>query len=435
MTERHITKYLQNYAEPLVMLLAQSLNNVDGEQSKASVNGVYQEKPEANSINSSSTVFSSLNYDHVVVIPAYKESTDFIHRFITSALAQLNVLVIVVVNQPDYDTNTAPQIALSNFIKSTGDLLYNQNTISFIKPKNTECCFCIIDAFTKPIPEQQGVGLARKLGSDLAVFLKNNHQIKSDWIHSTDADATLPDNYFSALAANKAENYKSCVAVSYNFFHQCDDAKVNEANQTYETALRYYLRGMEYANSQYAFFTVGSIIAFKASDYVKVRGFPKRSAGEDFYLLNKLAKVGSIGFVGESVVLIEARESNRVPFGTGPAVSKIMELNRNGLRYCYYNPEIFKELKHCLTHFETLWGQRFEFTQWLCQLSHSSQKALLENQFESFVNKQKNNNKNQFNKQLIVWFDAFKTLKYLHSLRDNSYPDIPLSDAVNTAPF
>ena len=139
--------------------------------------------------------------------------------------------------------------------------------------------------------------------------------------------------------------------------------------------------------------------------------------------------------MGESVVLIEARESNRVPFGTGPAVSKIMELNRNGLRYCYYNPEIFKELKHCLTHFETLWGQRFEFTQWLCQLSHSSQKALLENQFESFVNKQKNNNKNQFNKQLIVWFDAFKTLKYLHSLRDNSYPDIPLSDAVNTAPF
>lgn len=425
MTERHVTKYLQNYAEPLIKSLVEYASNIEVLSSQVLCDDKY--------INQQK--LSTFNFDHVVVIPAYKESVSFIQRFINSSLSQLNVLMVVVINQPDYDDNKTPQIALYDFIKKSGELVYQQDKISLIKPITTQCCFAIIDAFTTPIPEQQGVGLARKLGADFAVFLKNNNQITTNWIHSTDADAELPDNYFSVLNTNVTSLSKDCVAVSYNFSHQCEKLEINNANQAYEKALRYYVAGMAYANSPYAFFTIGSVIAFKVSDYVKVRGFPKRSAGEDFYLLNKLAKLGSIGFVEESVVLIEARESNRVPFGTGPTVSKVMELNRNGLPYCYYNPQLFLELKRCLLHFETLWEQRFEFDDWLLQLSVESQQALLDNQFESFVNKQKNNNQIQFNKQLLVWFDAFKTLKYLHSLRDNGYPDIPLNDALSTAPF
>jgi cellulose synthase/poly-beta-1,6-N-acetylglucosamine synthase-like glycosyltransferase len=406
MTQRHIIKYLQNYAEPLIKSLAEQ-----------------------------ASVFEGLTFDHVVVIPAYKESSEFMDRFINSSLAQLNVLVIVVVNQPDYDLDTKPQQVLYDHIKKTGELVTQHNTVTLVKPFNVQCHICIIDAFTVPIPEQQGVGLARKLGADFAVYLNNNNQITSQWIHSTDADATLPNNYFSALNSNTSATAKDTVAVSYNFSHQCDNQAINNANQAYEKALRYYVAGMAHANSHYAFFTIGSVIAFKASEYVKVRGFPKRSAGEDFYLLNKLAKLGRIGFVKESVVLIEARESNRVPFGTGPTVSKIMELNRNGLPYNYYNPQLFTELKACLAHFDSLWQQRCDLADWLQQLSPESQKSLLDNQFESFVSKQKSNNQTQFNKQLLVWFDAFKTLKYLHSLRDNGYPDIPLSEALHSGYF
>ena len=60
-------------------------------------------------------------------------------------------------------------------------------------------------------------------------------------------------------------------------------------------SLRYYVAGMKYARSHLTHFhTIGSTMAVRASYYAKVRGFPKREAGEDFYLLNKLAKVGTV---------------------------------------------------------------------------------------------------------------------------------------------
>ena len=55
---------------------------------------------------------------------------------------------------------------------------------------------------------------------------------------------------------------------------------------------------MKYARSPYAFHTIGSTMAVSANHYAKVRGFPKREAGEDFYLLNKLAKVKTLGAQG-----------------------------------------------------------------------------------------------------------------------------------------
>ncbi len=66
------------------------------------------------------------------------------------------------------------------------------------------------------------------------------------------------------------------------------------ATQLYELSLRYYVAGMKFARSPYAFHTIGSSMAVSPVHYARVRGFPKREAGEDFYLLNKLAKLGSV---------------------------------------------------------------------------------------------------------------------------------------------
>ncbi len=410
MATRHLTKYIEQYSEPLIQQLSQTIN---AEQR------LY-----------------SLCFDHVIVIPAYKEDRSFISKFLTSSHGQSNTLVIIVVNQPDYEIDSTPQTQLWEYLANLGELLYQpsglDNDIMFVQPDNSSCYLCCVDAYTNPIPEQQGVGLARKIGADIAVLLKQNNQLQSEWIHSTDADATLPENYFSAL---KRVDNKTTSAVSYNFTHFSDAEAIHRANMQYETALRYYVRGMEYAKSPYAFYTIGSVIAFTIEGYVKVRGFPKRSAGEDFYLLNKLAKLGTIGFIENSVVKIQARESNRVPFGTGPTVSKIVELNKASTPYCYYHPQLFTELKQCLSHFDTLWNNRLVLTNWLSLLSVESQKALLDNGFEKFVNKQRKNTQEQFNKQLVVWFDAFKTLKFLHSLREQGYSDIPLEEALTTALF
>ncbi len=378
------------------------------------------------------SITKPLTFEHVVVIPAYKESPDFIERLLSSPLIEQNVLFIIVINQPDSDEDNNLQQSLADFIKNSGNSEFKHESLELIST-NKSSYFLIIDAFTQPLAVDHGVGLARKIGSDLALLLKSENIIKSEWIHSTDADAHLPNDYF--IATQSLNQTKNISAVSYNFTHVSDDLDIHTANSLYETALRYYVKGLTFAGSQYNFFTIGSVIAFKAKDYAMVRGFPKRSAGEDFYLLNKLAKLGKVEFLKDTLVKIDARTSDRVPFGTGPSVANILQLKINNQAYCYYHPQIFAELKTCLVHFNSLWEHRLVFESWLSKLSTETQQALLEAKFDGFVSKQKNNNQIQFNKQLHVWFDAFKTLKFIHSLREQKYADIPLEQGIELAQF
>src|SRR5690606_17786041 len=91
----------------------------------------------------------------------------------------------------------------------------------------------------------------------------------------------------------------------------------------YEISLRSYEYGLAYAGSPYAFQTLGSTLALNPAAYAKVRGFPKRLAGEDFYILNKLIKIGPIYLRNDRCLQIKDRPSQRVPFGTGTSVFKI----------------------------------------------------------------------------------------------------------------
>jgi hypothetical protein len=92
-------------------------------------------------------------------------------------------------------------------------------------------------------------------------------------------------------------------------------------------------------------------------------------------------------------------------------------------------------LKSTLNSFSNLWDYRNDLTSWFQQLPTIISPSLIEIGFESFVDKQKCNSKKQFDKQLVVWFDAFKTLKFIHSIRASHYQDIPLSLALSKAPF
>ncbi len=80
-----------------------------------------------------------------------------------------------------------------------------------------------------------------------------------------------------------------------------------------------------------------------------MRGFPKREAGEDFYLLNKLAKVGTVLELAEGpdneAIRIESRRSDRVPFGTGAAVNRITALADPLGEFRFYDPSVFELLK------------------------------------------------------------------------------------------
>lgn len=394
---KNIVKYLANYAEPEIAALEQH--------------------------------FPKQCFAYAVVVPAYKETSDFISHVKNSALSTENALFIFVINQPDTDINSQPQQLLMQAIESMGKVIWQVNNLTLVAIESLH--LLVVDRFTTPIPVKQGVGSARKIGADIALALMQKGAVSSRLIHSTDADVKLPNNYFSALNNLPARISGAC----YNFSHSSTDKLVHDANQQYEQALRYYVSGLRYARSHYAYFTIGSTLVFDAESYASVRGFPKRSAGEDFYLLNKLAKLGSIEFIENSTLAINARLSDRVPFGTGPAVGQIIALEQAGECYHYYHPEVFNELKQVLCHSAQLWIYREDLPHWLNDLSNESAKALSLIGFEGFVAKHIKHNQTQFNKQWLVWFDALKTLKFIHALRDIAFPNMPLSSALSLAPF
>jgi len=386
---------------------------------------------------------TQLSYQHVLVIPAFQESKQFIERFVDAEIAEQHCLLIVVINQPDNDFGRQHQQVqddLAQEIVQQGPLLWQQDNLSLIdisqstRNKNTHSAILMVNRYKDPIPADQGVGLARKIGADLAIKLSLEGHIVSTWVHSTDADAHLPDNYFTAHSTDNAE-LKGAVATCCNFYHYSEQQAIHQANLRYENALRYYVSGLHYAQSPYAYFTIGSILSFDMLAYCQARGFPKRSAGEDFYLLNKLAKLGNVAYLADVTIKLDARPSQRVPFGTGPAVQNIMQLTEQGQDYLYYHPEIFMALKVCLQAFARLWQSRQQPELWLASLPKNTQQALTNIGLLPFIVKQKAAKQTQFDKQLIVWFDSFKTLKFIHALRDLGLESIPLEQAIADAPF
>ncbi|MFT5636558.1 MAG: hypothetical protein ACI89T_002027 [Cognaticolwellia sp.] len=404
-------KYLAHYAEPEVLSLA--------------------------------TFSEHYRYQHVLVIPAFQETVQFIERFIDSTLAEQQCLVVVVINQPDNDfgrQHQQDQIDLARSITKQGAKIWQQDNLSLIdlnhvsRNENANSAILIVNRYNQPIPSEQGVGLARKIGADLAVKLFITGNVLSSWVHSTDADAYLPENYLSAHNSDSLKR-KNAVATCCNFYHHSNQQAIHQANLRYENALRYYVAGLKYAQSPYAYFTIGSILSFDMLAYCQARGFPKRSAGEDFYLLNKLAKLGAVAYLADVTIKLDARPSQRVPFGTGPAVQNIMQLTEQGQDYLYYRPEIFMALKVCLQAFESLWQYRQQSELWFITLPENIQQALTDIGLRTFIAKQKSAKQAQFDKQLIVWFDSFKTLKFIHALRDFGLVNIALEQAIADAPF
>ncbi|QOL24950.1 hypothetical protein LP316_11620 [Thalassotalea sp. LPB0316] len=422
-------KYLKQYAEPIVQ-----------------------------DVGLLATRLSDYHLANALVIPAYQETSDFIQRLTEAPLAQQSACFVLVINQPQSQQDLSGQQALYHQACQLGELITEQQNITVISLANSHSLLILVDCFTQPMPDHQGVGLARKVGCDLVIALQHAGIIKPCFIGSSDADAYLPDDYFSEMAqANIAEDAALCYPFEHRFIKDkltVSEQQIENATQAYQQAMRYYVNGLRYAGSHYAFYTIGSILALSPLAYVDVRGFVKKSAGEDFYTLNKLAKLGSVQLLNGQPITLTPRLSERVPFGTGPAVKSIIDLQEKNQPYCYYHFQCFVELRQAqllLGRFsqsdvmnELLVSKGDEQTlnavlnQITSTLSKYSKHALHEIGFTDFIIGQVNRysgNQAQLVKQINDWFDAFKTLKFIHSIKRQGFDDLPLRQAIEQAPF
>lgn len=375
-------------------------------------------------------------YDHVLVIPCFAETSDFAERLQQGLLRHHNALTIVIINQPAHG-ESAPHPANLELLRYFSHLpiIGQQGNLQLHTADTGRSHWLVVDRFQdQQLPHKEGVGLARKVGCDMAAWIHRQGLLRSSWIHCTDADAHLPANYFDLPS-------KPYSAAIYAFRHQLaapdslDDQQVHKATVLYDTAIRYYAQGLRWARSPYGFHTLGSAMAVNTEAYCQARGFPKRAGGEDFYLLNKLAKLGPVYDAGHICVGIDSRRSLRVPFGTGPAVHKILTITSQ--EYLSYQPTNFLRLKQWLAEIPRIWSAQQAGRSGLEGLPEDILGALHHLNVPRILQHLQRQIKDELSatKALHDWFDAFKTLKFIHYLQDNYYSPLPLRDCLKLAPF
>lgn len=373
-------------------------------------------------------------FNHVVVIPCCGESFAFASRLMASTLWRHKLLAIVVINQaPGASQGPCNAKLLRDFLQLPGHRQHGP--LHWLGGDETgPSRWLVVDRFSpgREIPRAKGVGLARKLGCDLALALMRRGQIRSPWLHSTDADAHLPDNYFETPTGPYS-------AICYAYRHYTDPRQpdVSAATQLYEKAIDYYVRGLQWAGSPYAFHTLGSALAVAAHSYAAVRGFPQRAGAEDFYLLNKVAKLGPVYRAANITVGLEARLSQRAPFGTGHAVANIIREGLDATRFSYYPPACFALLKECLEAIEPMWphlDKRINTGEGLSDALSETLNALNIAQFVQHA-RDNINTRSQFLKAWHQWFDAFRTLKLIRFAQTHYHTAQPLARCIANAPF
>lgn len=278
-----------------------------------------------------------------------------------------------------------------------------------------------------------GAGMARKIGMDEAIRRFNAISKPNGIIVSLDSDCLVSPNYLQHIESCFAEN-KSCFAATINFKHRVEemnDPKQKRGIQLYEDYLHYYKNALDFAGFPDSIYTIGSAFAVRAEAYVKQGGMNRRQAGEDFYFLNKLTKLGQITELKEAFVYPSARISDRVPFGTGAAMTKWMneaeDLNLT------YNFAAFLDLKRLFDQVDSLFrlGEA-NYSEFISSLPDSIQEYLQSLEFHVKLAEINQNSSTliSFRKRFFQFFDAFIILRFLNLAHQKYYPKQILAEAI-----
>lgn len=367
--------------------------------------------------------------NNVIVIPAIAEYENLI--ILLSSLRKNNqkyfgdTLILFVINNtssasPDVKNNNIQSLdylrkEIINSVQGSGLRI---GLIDAASPGNELCI------------KHGGVGLARKTGMDASLSILNYSISKKKVLICLDADCIVSENYLEVIINNF--NEKNLAAASIYFEHDIDnDSGTTEAIICYEIFLRYYVLGLKVAGSPYAFETVGSAMACDYESYIKIGGMNKLKAAEDFYFLEKLSKCTNIYPIKDAAVYPSGRRSWRVPFGTGQRVGRFLDKIKD--EYVLYDTNSFIILKQWLNIYRNSTPDAISYIEEAEKINKELAAFLRSQGFESALNKIRMNSKNeaQISKHKNIWFDGFRTLKLIHHLRDNGFPQIKMFDALD----
>jgi len=277
-----------------------------------------------------------------------------------------------------------------------------------------------------------GAGMARKIGMDEAVRHFNFLNKPEGVIISLDSDCLVSPNYLVGIEAY-FEAGKSNFATTLNFRHRLEelgDERQRRGIRLYEDYLHYYKKAHDFAGFPNSIYTIGSAFAVRAGAYVAQGGMNRRQAGEDFYFLNKLTSLGKVGELNEVFVYPSARVSDRVPFGTGAAITKWM--NDEGDLTMTYHFSAFQDLKKLFDSVDGLYridDETLDDFMGACPPSLQEYFELI--RFREKVEEINQNSSNliSFRKRFFQFFDAFVIMRFLNESHPAFYSRQELAEA------
>lgn len=254
--------------------------------------------------------------------------------------------------------------------------------------------------------KQKGVGWARKLAMDKASLLGE----ENDLILSIDADSGYPPEYLESVLKIFMKK-PDIVGLSNPYYHRLTkDMSANMAILRYEIYMRNYAINMLLIDNPYQFSALGSALATIISIYNRVGGMTPKAAGEDFYFLQKLRKFGTIENWNSCTVFPAARFSDRVNFGTGPAMIK--GNSGDWSSYPIYHFKLFEKVKTTYDLFSQLHNKEVD-TPMTAFLQTQLKKDEIWNSLRSNYKSNK-----QFVKACTVLVDGLRILQFLKSESD-----------------
>jgi hypothetical protein len=393
-------------------------------------------------------------YGAALIVPLRREDVGFLENLRPACSASAEPTLLIAVVNATVDADGAVHQQNIRLLRELNELLVPRSVLPAIAGTPVRATLGRAGAFDVLLLDRasagrclqagEGVGVARRIGADVAFALYERGQLRSPWLCCSDADAELPAGYFGALAqiAPASPEGVRRVGLTLPFWHTpSGDAAIDRATVEYEISLRYYTLGLASAGSPYAYQSMGSSLCVLADAYAEVRGFPRRDAAEDFYLLDKLAKIGSVHRPSIEPIRIWSRVSDRVPFGTGRRVRDLIE----GEEIRLYQPRCFELLGSALWALRRAVAARSEellprtLAAKLDAGSVGAVSTVLEelNAFEALreiLGASPDARVRQ--RRLFTWFDALRTLRFIHLIEvPAGLPRLPLRVALAQAPF
>lgn len=360
-----------------------------------------------------------------VVIPCYNEPNleATLQSLCECASPACGTLVIVVINSRE---NCSADVARQNRESFSRVHAFSQTH------GNEKIHF--MPLLCEELPRKHaGVGLARKIGMDLAVdyFLRTENP--TGILVSLDADCTVSPNFLVDISESFRRDEKLCCTI-HNFYHRVEngDPTIEDAVRQYEAYLRYFENALRYTGFPYYYHTIGSAFAVTADAYVRVGGMGRQQGGEDFYFLQKIFQMGKTKELDDVMIYPMARFSDRVPFGTGPALQKIIA-QKDGLMKVY-DFEAFQSLRQFFDIKDSFYGaSQDRIIEMIRRLHPILQEFLTENNFLLDIQDCNANaaTLKSFQKRFFHHFNAFKIIKYLNFAHQNAFGLTSLTTALD----